>query len=110
MKLTLFTANCAGNKANCSYPNQMHVTCAKELQKAVRADHVCAMYKDNYRSIDNFISSDCLVMDIDNDHSENPADWITAEKIEALFEDVDYALTTSRHHMISKEGKTARPK
>ena len=110
MQLTIYTANCAGNKANCSYPNQMHVTCAKELQKAVRADHVCAMYKENYRSIDNFISSDCIVMDIDNDHSENPSDWITAEKIESLFEDVDYALTTSRHHMITKEGKTARPK
>lgn len=110
MQLTLFTANCIGNKANCSYPNQMHVTCAKELQKAVRADHVCAMYKENYRSIDNFIKSDCMVMDIDNDHSDNPADWITAEKIESIFEDVYYALTTSRHHMISKEGKTARPK
>lgn len=48
-----------------------------------------------------------MVIDIDNDHSENSTDWITTEKIELLFEDVDYVLTTSRHHMISKEGKTA---
>ncbi|MBV1757693.1 MAG: primase C-terminal domain-containing protein [Dethiosulfatibacter sp.] len=110
MQLTLFTANCAGNKANCSYPNKVHITNASELQEAVKADHVCAEYKDNYRSIDNFISSDCLVMDIDNDHSENPADWLTAEKIESIYGDVDYVLTTSRHHMIVKEGKAARPK
>lgn len=110
MQLTLFTAKCTGNKANCSYPNKVQITSTSELQEAVRADHVCAAYKENHRSIDNFISSDCLVMDIDNDHSENLIDWITAEKIEALFEDVDYVLTTSRHHMISKEGKAARPK
>lgn len=110
MQLTLFTANCAGNKANCSYPNKVIITTSSELQEAVKSDHVCAAYKDNYRSIDNFLSSDCLVMDIDNDHSEEPAEWITEEKIASIFEDVDYALTTSRHHMLSKERKAARPK
>lgn len=110
MKITLFTAKCTGNKANCSYPVKAVVSSVEELQKAVRADHVCASYKNNYRGIDNFLSSDCLVMDIDNDHSENPEDWITSERIAFLFEDVDYALATSRSHMLSKDGKTARPK
>lgn len=110
MQITLFTAKCTGNKANCSYPVKTVVSSAEELQKAVRADHVCASYKNNYRGIDNFLNSDCLVMDIDNDHSENPEDWITSERIASLFEDVDYALATSRSHMISKDGKAARPK
>lgn len=110
MQITLFTAKCTGNKANCSYPVKAVVSSAEELQKAVRADHVCASYKNNYRGIDNFLSSDCLVMDIDNDHSENPEEWITSERIASLFEDVDYALATSRSHMISKGGKAVRPK
>ena len=110
MQITLFTAKCTGIKANCSYPVKAVVSSAEELQKAVRADHVCASYKNNYRSIDNFQSSDCLVMDIDNDHSENPKDWITSERIASLFEDVDYALATSRSHMLDKDGKAARPK
>lgn len=110
MQITLFTAKCTGNKANCSYPVKAVVSSAEELQKAVRADHVCASYKNNYRGIDNFLSSDCLVMDIDNDHSENPEEWITSERIASLFEDVDYALATSRSHMLSKDGKAARPK
>ena len=110
MQITLFTAKCTGNKANCSYPVKAVVSSAEELQKAVRADHVCASYKNNYRGIDNFLSSDCLVMDIDNDHSENPKDWITSERIASLFEDVDYALATSRSHKLSKDGKAARPK
>ena len=110
MKLTLFTAKCIGNRANCSYPNKVKISSPEELQTAVRTDHVCAAYKDNYRSIDNFLSSDCLVMDIDNDHSERPENWLTAETIADIFEDVDFVLATSRHHMISKEGKMARPK
>lgn len=110
MKLTLFTAKCIGNRANCSYPNKVKISTPEELQRAVRTDHVCAAYKDNYRSIDNFLSSDCLVMDIDNDHSERPENWLTAEMIADIFEDVDFVLATSRHHMISKDGKMARPK
>lgn len=110
MQITLFTARCTGNRANCSYPVKAIISSAEELRQAVRTDHVCASYKDNYRSIDNFLSSDCLVMDIDNDHSENPEEWITPEKIASLFADVDYALATSRSHMISKDGKAARPK
>lgn len=35
-----------------------------------------AKYKNNYRSNDNFIESECIPMDIDKDHSENPSDWI----------------------------------
>lgn len=110
MQLTLFTAKCIGKRANCSYPDKVVVTTPEELQNAIRMDHVCASYKDNYGGIDNFISSDCLVMDIDNDHSERPENWLTAEKITEIFEDVDFALATSRHHMIAKEGKMARPK
>lgn len=110
MKLTLFTAKCIGNRANCSYPNKVMISSTEELQRAVGTNHVCAAYKDNYRSIDNVLSSDCLVMDIDNDHSERPENWLTAEMIANIFEDVDFVLATSRHHMISKEGKMARPK
>ncbi len=110
MQLTMFTANCTGNRANCSYPVKVVVSKAEELREAVKVDHVCASYKGNYRSIDNFLSSDCLVMDIDNDHSENPEEWITSEQIDSLFEDVDYALATSRSHMVSKDGRSARPK
>ena len=110
MKMTLCTSDCIGVPGNCSYPRQVLVTCAGELREAVRTDHVCAIYRNDYRAIENFIRSDCLVMDIDNDHSEDPAQWLTEEKLEEIFEDIHYALTTSRHHMISKEGKAPRPK
>ena len=49
-------------------------------------------------------------MDIDSDHSEEPAEWITAEKLEEIFPDMEYMLASSRHHLLPKEGKSARPK
>lgn len=92
MQVTIFTANCIGQAANCSYPNKVTVVTPEQLQEAVKADHVCAEYKGNYRGIGNFIRSDVIVMDIDNDHSEEPTEWITAEKLEEIFPDMNICL------------------
>ena len=110
MQVTICTANCVGQAGNCSYPNKVTVVTPEQLQEAVKKDHVCAEFKGNYRSIENFIRSDVIVMDIDNDHTEVPADWITAEKLEELFPNVEYLLAPSRHHLLDKEGKSARPR
>ena len=110
MKLILQTADVVSDAKNCRYPNRVSVMSAEELQAAVRFDHVCAEYKDNYRSVGNFIRSNVIVMDCDNDHSENPEEWITTEKMKKLFEDYSFAVAPSRHHMFPKEGKAARPK
>ena len=110
MQVTICTANCVGQAGNCSYPNRMTVVTPAQLQEAVKKDHVCAEFKGNYRSVENFIRSDVIVMDIDNDHTEVPAEWITPEKLEELFPNVEYLLAPSRHHLLDKEGKSARPR
>lgn len=110
MQITMFTADCAGQAANCSYPNRRAVTTPEEMQEAVRFDHVCAEYKGNYRSIGNFARSDAVVMDIDNDHTEDLAEWITPEKLDAMLPDISYVIAFSRNHMKVKDGKAARPK
>ncbi|MDC7301879.1 phage/plasmid primase, P4 family [Agathobacter ruminis] len=110
MQITMFTADCTGQAANCSYPNRRMVTTPEEMQEAVRFDHVCAEYKGNYRSIGNFARSDVVVMDIDNDHTEDPAEWITPEKLDQMLPDISYVIAFSRNHMKVKDGKAARPK
>lgn len=110
MQVTICTANCVGQAGNCSYPNRVIVVTPEQLQEAVKKDHVCAEFKGNYRSVENFIRSDVIVMDIDNDHTEEPAEWITPEKLEELFPNVEYLLAPSRHHLLDKEGKSARPR
>lgn len=110
MKFTIFTSNKRGEQGNCLYPNEVVITNKEEMKKAVELDHVCARYKGNYRSNNNFVESNDVVMDCDNDHSENPSDWITPLIFSKLEPDIDFVATPSRHNMIEKDGKKARPK
>lgn len=110
MQFTIFDADCVGKAANCSYPHKVVVDNSTTMKGAVAHDHVCATYKNNYRNIDNFQMSDVIPMDIDNDHSEDPADWITEDKMDEFFGSIDYVLVPSRHHMLDKDGKSARPR
>ena len=109
-QFTLFTAGCVGNKQNNVYPNKMVIIDEAEFKAAVSFDHVCAEYRDNLRSIKNFINSDCIMMDCDNTHSENPEDWKTEASIKEAFPGVAFAVCYSRNHMKEKDGKAARPK
>ena len=110
MFLVLQTANVTADAKNCVYPNRKEITTADELKEAVRFDHVCGEFTKNYRNISNFLKSNVIVMDCDNDHTDDPADWITFEKLEELFDSVSYAAVPSRNHMKEKDGKAARPK
>ena len=49
-------------------------------------------------------------MDCDNDHSDNPEDWITAEKLAGMLPDVGYAIVPSRNNMRDKNGTLPRPR
>nr|DAV46415.1 MAG TPA: dsDNA helicase [Caudoviricetes sp.] len=110
MELILYTADCTSKAANCLYPHEKKITNRKELVKAIAQDQVFAKYKDSYRSIENFISSSVIPLDCDNDHSEKPEDWLTADKLTEIFEDMQFVLIPSRNHMKEKNGKAARPK
>ena len=110
MILNLQIANVAGDAKNCFYPHHVKVSSAEELQEAVKFDHVCAEYDGDYRSKENFITSNVIVMDCDNDFTEDPAEWMTPEKLDELLPDVSYAIAFSRHHMLEKNGHPPRPK
>lgn len=110
MQFNLCLANCTGNNKNCQYPFPITVTDAEVLRAAATSDHVCAVYKNNHRSLDNFLWSDVAVMDCDNDHSDNPADWLTPEGMAAYLPDVSFAAVPSRNNNKEKGGKAARPR
>ena len=110
MMFTIYSADVIGNPANCIYPHEQKILDESTLKAAVSHDYVCAEYKNSYRSNDNFLGSDCLTVDCDNDHSENPEDWVTPDDVRAAFPDVSFAIHYSRNHMKAKGGKQARPK
>lgn len=110
MELLLYLANCMGNQKNCHYPNRTIVTSAEELKKAVKFDHVCAEYRNDYRTRDNFMNSVVAVMDCDNDHSDYEEDWITPEKMRDKIPEVAFAIASSRHNWKQKDERSPRPR
>ena len=110
LKFTLYLATCTGRAGNCRYPEKRVIETPEELRDAVRFDHVGAAYRDHYRSGQNFLWSDVVIMDCDNDDSDDPATWMTAERLAAAFTGIAFAAVPSRHHMQAKNGRAARPK
>lgn len=110
MRFTLYRSNCLEVPENCTYPHKVEVTGKDSLIEAVKHDYVCAEYQGNYRSNDNFIGSDCLPVDCDNDHSDDPDEWVYPSDVATAFPCVAFAVHYSRNHMKAKGGKAARPK
>ena len=110
MKFTLYTADCIGSLSNSIYPNKHIVTDETSMKAAAEFDHVTAEYKNNHRSNSDFLSSDNVPMDCDNDHSDDPNDWVTPLEVAMAFPGVEFVVVYSRNHMLPKSGKTARPR
>ena len=110
MQMTIYDAVTVGSRSNCVYPNPVTVTDADTMRQAAAFDHVCAAYKQNYRSVDNFLKADCLPMDCDNDHSDDPDDWLTPFDVAMDFPGVGMIFVYSRSHMKQKGKRGPRPR
>lgn len=108
--ITLFTAECRQNNRNCVYPHRVEVSDEVTLKQAVELDYVCAEFRENRRSIENFVRCDCLAFDVDNDHSDIPAEWILPKDVAEFFSGVTFWVHFSRSNMKEKNGKEPRPK
>lgn len=67
----LYVSDVVGIQTNCRYPNEHNIIDEESFRNAVTHDFVCSKYKNNYRVNDNFIESECLGLDLDNEHSDN---------------------------------------
>ena len=107
---TLFHADCVECQFNKYYPHKVAVSDTAYLKETVSHDYVGAEYKDNERGNANFICSDCIILDVDNTHSEDSKDWVKPETLAQVFSSVAFAVHYSRNHMKVKDGKASRPK
>ncbi len=110
MKFTVYRSTRRGEAKNTFYPIITEVTDNESLKRAAETDHVCAEYKNNRRSNENFISADVIPLDCDNTHSDEPDAWITPADIAVMMPDTAFAVVYSRNNMKPKNGKSARPK
>lgn len=110
MQLTLFSTDCVGNLPNSIYPHKHVITDEDSMKTAVAFDHVAAEYTNNHRSNSDFLSSDNIPMDCDNDHSDDPSDWVTLFEVAMAFPGVEFVVVYSRNNMLPKSGKSPRPR
>ena len=99
--MTLYVADCRGNAQNVTYKHEIRVKNEQDLQRALKRDHMAGRMVSSYRHTDNFIECDCIMLDVDNTHTEDPDKWKSADDIaEAL--PVNYYLVRSRNYMKPK--------
>ena len=103
----LYAAGCRENAKNTKYPHTVTIENLDDLKEAVKTDHIAAKMRDARRSVGNFVSADCLMMDIDNTHSEEPEDWVSPDDVADALPGVLFYYIFSRNHMKPKS-KTAR--
>ena len=108
--ITMYFADVCGNPQNCQYPHKGTATTPEELKRCMAWDHVFIRFKWNYRNSKNFEEAVTAVFDCDNDFTEDTAKWISTEDISRLFPGVSCVVSTSRHHMKQKGGKSPRPR
>ena len=110
LSITVYHSGQHGNAQNCTYPYSSTGSTPDELKKLFCYDHTFIWFKNNYRSKENFLEASVATLDNDNDHSNDPADWIPIEAIPRLFPGVPCVVSTSRHHMKQKGNRSPRPR
>lgn len=108
--LIFYYSNFCGNCRNIVYPNVSSGTRPQMLQVALAKDYTAVKFKNYTRNKENFESADALILDVDNSASDNPDDWMTAEKLKTKLPEVHFIIHYSRNHMKGKDGKSPRPK
>lgn len=98
----IYKSSVLGKEFNVYYKTPVEVSDTASLLNAVSQDYVCAEYRNGRRSEENFISSNCLPVDCDNDMSDDPSTWLYPEKLKELFPNVTFAVHFSRNYMKDK--------
>lgn len=88
---------------NVYYPRSIPINTLEDLKQAVKYDHVAARMKNSRRGHHSFLEADCLMVDLDNTHSEDPTAWKTLNDVSDTFPDVCFYAIHSRNYMKLKE-------
>lgn len=106
----LYYNNIREKKNNVKYPFKQEIHTLEDLKGVVCYDHVGAKYRNDHRSNENFIQTNCVMFDLDNSETENPNEWKKPDDIQMFFPDVPFYVSYSRNHMKQKGDKAPRPK
>ena len=83
------------------------ITSLAQFAEVVKYDVAGSEFKNNYRGKQNFLRSDVLIFDVDNDgqdhnYWDNQDHWLTIAKFEQIFADYEWLIETSFSHQKEK--------
>lgn len=110
MQLTIYRTDVRQQLNNVYYPTMCQIQSPEDLEKVVKYDHVSAEFKDHYRASHNFIQADHIAMDVDNDQSDDPKEWLDLEVLKQLLPGVEFMVSYSRNHLKQKGELSPRPR
>lgn len=112
--LKLFQSQVAitGGRTNTSFSTTPTEITEGNAAEVFRYDHTPISFKNGCCLGANFEYATAIVFDIDNSHSDNPADWVHQDEITSRLKKLgfNYWIVASRNHQLPKDGKTPRPK
>ena len=89
-----------GKQTNTSFTVHYEVKSLEEMKAVGKFDHVCGSFQNDKLETENFITTDCIFMDCDNDHTENSDLWLTPDILHIRLEDVPFYYIFSKYHPI----------
>ena len=111
---------------NKSFPIRKEITNIEDLAAVAVYDHLVGKYSDGknnkgtmirgYRSRKTFQGTNVIVLPVNNEQSDptkpdlTPEQYVTPEKIAALFHDVEYDIVFKDTHMKEHNGLSPRPR
>lgn len=104
----LYRATCKGKDYNTLYKTKEEITTLDDLKRAAKYDHIVGEMQTYRRGKGRFIKANCIIADLDNNHSNEPDEWETFDDIADAFEDVEFYAIESRHHMKQKTKKNKK--
>jgi len=110
---TIYYSNVYQNPQNKFFRNKQRVNNENDLKKIISTyDYTPYEFVNSARGTGkNPLSTEFLLFDFDNDHSENNLDWITAKELQAnQLKGIEAYYYTTRSHMRAKNNKSPRPR
>ena len=99
---------------NVDFPHTQKINNLQKFQDATKFDHCVAKFVDDKRAKRNFITADCIFLDIDNDDTLNPQEWddpklwMTLARFRKNFEGIEHIIQPSKSHRKEKDGRQQR--
>ena len=93
---------------NHTYEHELEISSFEQFKQAVQWDNCGGIFKEHHRSNDNFISADCLLMDCDNEKSDNSQFWLTPDIFAEKTLGVTFYVVCSKSNMKDKYDKNGK--